>query len=88
MKNKASETINKIIPKFNPFCTANVWFPKYVPSLIISLNQNDIENTTPNKAPKNRFAEFSKLCIHKAALTVSVNKLKLVFSGQGEGETK
>jgi len=30
MKNKASETINKITPKFNPFCTAAVWSPKKV----------------------------------------------------------
>ena len=34
-KNKASETINKRTPKFNPFWTAPVWLPKKVPSLII-----------------------------------------------------
>jgi ABC-type cobalt transport system substrate-binding protein len=48
MKNKASDTINKITPKFNPFCTANVWSPKKVPSLIISLNQKDIDTITKN----------------------------------------
>ena len=42
-KNKASDTINKATPIFKPFCTAKVWFPKYVPSEITSLNQNDIE---------------------------------------------
>ena len=31
IKNNASETINKITPKFNPFCTAKVWLPKKVP---------------------------------------------------------
>lgn len=50
MKNKASDTINKITPKFNPFCTAEVWLPKKVPSVMMSLNQNDIENTTIAKA--------------------------------------
>lgn len=29
-KNNASDTINNIIPKFIPFCTADVWFPKNV----------------------------------------------------------
>jgi hypothetical protein len=27
-KNITSDTINKITPKFNPFCTAKVWLPK------------------------------------------------------------
>jgi hypothetical protein len=27
-KNKASDSINNITPKFNPFCTARVWLPK------------------------------------------------------------
>jgi hypothetical protein len=44
-KNKASLTINKPTPMFNPLCTARVWLPIYVPSAIISLNQNDIDNT-------------------------------------------
>ena len=30
IKNKASDTINKITPKFKPFCTARVWLPKKV----------------------------------------------------------
>ena len=33
-KNKASETINKSTPKFSPFCTARVWFPKKVYPLV------------------------------------------------------
>ena len=43
-KNKASDTINNATPRFNPLCTAREWLPKYVPSAIISLNQNDIDN--------------------------------------------
>jgi len=54
IKNKASDTINKIIPKFNPFCTANVWSPKKVPSDIISLNQKDIFETKSIKAKYNK----------------------------------
>jgi ABC-type cobalt transport system substrate-binding protein len=53
MKNKASETINKITPKFNPFCTAAVWSPKKVPSAIISRNQKDIDEISSIKAKYN-----------------------------------
>ena len=42
-KNKASDTINKATPIFNPLCTAKVWLPKYVPSDITSLNHKDID---------------------------------------------
>jgi len=41
-KNKASDTINRPTPIFNPLCTAKVWLPINVPSAIMSLNQNDI----------------------------------------------
>jgi hypothetical protein len=49
-KKKASETINSATPMFKPLCTAKVWLPKYVPSEITSLNQNDILDTTAIKA--------------------------------------
>ena len=49
-KNKASLTINNATPMFKPLWTANVWLPWYVASEITSLNQNDIESTTDNKA--------------------------------------
>jgi hypothetical protein len=48
-KNNASDTINRATPMFNPFCTAKVWLPKYVPSLITSRHQKDIEETTAIK---------------------------------------
>lgn len=38
-KNIISETINKINPKRKPFCTAFVWCPSNVDSMIISHNQ-------------------------------------------------
>jgi ABC-type cobalt transport system substrate-binding protein len=48
-KNNASDTIKRITPKFNPFCTAKVWSPKKVPSEIISLNHKDIDQTSKIK---------------------------------------
>jgi hypothetical protein len=80
--------MNNITPKFNPFCTANVWLPKYVPSDIISRNQNDIDATTIKRAKKNTLYALLKLCIDNAPLNVKVNKLRLVYNGQGEGDTK
>jgi hypothetical protein len=65
-----------------------VWLPKKVPSLIISLNQNDIEATNKKKVIKNTLWELLKLCIDNAPLVANVNKLKLVLNGQGDGETR
>jgi len=55
-KNKASDTINKATPMFNPLCTASEWFPKYVPSAIISLNHNDIDNIRAVKLKNKLFS--------------------------------
>ena len=87
-KNNISDTINKATPIFNPLCTANVWFPIYVPSLITSRHQNDIEITTDTKANiKNVFA-LLKPCIVKTPVVVNVNNEILVNIGQGDGDTK
>lgn len=42
-KNNASEMINRATPIFKPLCTARVWFPRYVPSFVTSLNHKHIE---------------------------------------------
>jgi predicted neuraminidase len=60
----------------------------YVPSLITSRHQNDIERTTDTKAKiKNVFA-LLKPCIVKAPVVVNVNNAILVNIGQGDGDTK
>jgi len=87
-KNNASDTINKATPIFKPFCTARVWLPKYVPSDIISLNQNDIEDINVIKANVRKIYALEKPCIVKTPVVVKVNKLIQVYIGQGEGETK
>ena len=87
-KNSASDTINKATPILRPFCTANVWFPKYVPSDITSLNHNDIDNIKANKAKVKLLIAKLKFWNANTALKVDVNKDKLVFNGQGLGETR
>ena len=73
-KNKASDTINKATPIFNPLCTAKVWLPKYVASLITSLNQNAIEETTNIKANVKKYSALLKPCIDNTPLVVKANK--------------
>lgn len=87
-KNSASDTINKATPILSPFCTAKVWLPKYVPSDITSLNHNDIDNIKAIKAKVKLLIARLKFWNAKTALKVSVNNDKLVFSGQGLGDTK
>jgi len=43
-KNITSDTINKIIPNFKPFCTIFVCFPSKLDSRIISVNQDSTIN--------------------------------------------
>jgi hypothetical protein len=88
IKNNASDTIKSIIPKLSPFWTANVWSPKNVLSLIISLNHKDIEITTNIIDIYNNIYVLWKLCRLNAVLVVRLNKAILVYKGQGEGDTK
>ena len=47
-KKHTSDTINNIIPNFNPFCTTSVCNPVYVASLITSLHQTPITSNNSN----------------------------------------
>ena len=51
MKKNTSLTINRATPKFRPFCTANVWFPKNDPSATTSRNHRIIANNV-DRNPK------------------------------------
>lgn len=51
-KNITSETINKIIPSFNPVVTALVWKPKTVPSRTTSRHHWKEHKNKINKAKK------------------------------------
>lgn len=87
-KKSASETMNSPTPKFNPFCTARVWWPWYVPSAIISLNHKLILITKHKRDKKNIFPADSKPCILSTPVVVKQNRIILVNIGQGEGLTK
>jgi hypothetical protein len=77
-KNKASDTIKRATPMFNPFCTARVWFPKYVPSLITSRHQKDMEKIRTTKADIKKLLAKLKPCIVNTVLVVKANKEILV----------
>lgn len=59
-----------------------------IPSEITSLNHRDIENIRLIIAKNNILIPFTKPWKDKMALKVVANKQKLVFKGQGEGDTK
>ena len=73
---------------FNPLCTAKVWLPRYVPSLITSRHQKDIDKITVKKAIAKKAYALLKLCIVNTPVVVNTNKAIQVNKGQGEGETK
>jgi hypothetical protein len=80
--------MNKATPMFNPLCTANVWLPKYVPSLITSRHQKPIERTTEIKANNKKKPALLNPCIVDTALVVKVNNAIQVKRGHGDGDTK
>ena len=57
-------------------------------SEITSLNQRDIQYTTLIRATHKRFIPFIKPWNVNTELNVVANIQKLVFKGQGEGDTK
>lgn len=87
-KNNPSLTMNKATPMFKPLWTAKVWFPIYVPSDIMSLNQNDIEDIKDNKASNTITMTKENPCIVRTPEQVRVKRDIEVNIGQGEGETK
>ena len=87
-KNKPSETIKRATPILSPFCTARVWFPKYVPSLITSRHHNPIDNTRVNKARNKKGIALLNICIDRTVLEVKVKRAAEVKIGQGEGDTR
>lgn len=87
-KKSASLTINKATPILRPLCTARVWLPKYVASLIISLNHKHIDHTNDISARYNMFCVELKPCIVKTPEVVSVNRETHVKIGHGDGETR
>jgi hypothetical protein len=60
----------------------------YVPSDTTSLNQKNILATTNNNAIGNQILALLNSCIFKTPEVVKVNKVKQVYIGQGEGDTR
>ena len=83
-----SEIINKVIPINKPLLTAKVWLPKYVDSVVISLNQENIMLTKQTKHIEIGKTALAKACIPNTPIYTKLNKDKLDNAGQGEGKTK
>lgn len=87
-KKSASLTMNKATPMLSPLCTARVWLPKYVASLIISLNHKHIDSINEINAKHKMSCVALNPCIVNTPEVVSVNRETHVNIGQGEGETR
>ncbi len=88
MKKKTSLTMNKATPRFKPFCTAKVWFPKSVPSATTSRNHRIIALTVATKPKLRRVPPLANPLKYITAERVKVNNAKDVSKGHGEGVTK
>ena len=86
-KKKTSLIINNATPKDNPFCTLSVCAPKYVASVIISLNQRPIpqhNNINENITP---VSPIGKPWNHNTAEIVSDNNTADKAIGHGDWST-
>ena len=87
-KNNASETMNSATPMFNPRWTAKVWFPSYVPSAIISRNQNAIDNTKHIILKTKMLPALKNPWKDNTEEVVTFNNDNDEYKGHGDGETK
>lgn len=91
-KNIISDTINKTKPILNPLCTAKVWRPSKVASIITSHNQL-IKEKKKKKKPKgknfkNEHAPVLYSCNHKTVEIKLVQTENAIKNGHGLGLTK
>jgi len=82
-KSITSETINKIIPKRNPCCTANVWAPSKVPSRTISRHHNVAFIVVAISPTKNKKNPDSYECIYNVNPSIVANAENDVVNGHG-----
>lgn len=88
MKKNTSLTINKATPKLRPFCTANVWFPKSVPSATTSRNHKVMADTVVINPIAKRSPPLANPLKYITAANVKVSNAKDVNNGQGDGVTR
>jgi hypothetical protein len=80
--------MKRATPILSPFCTARVWFPKYVPSLMTSRHHNDIDSIRVNNAMFKKILALLNPCIVNTVLVVKVKRAVEVNIGQGDGDTR
>jgi hypothetical protein len=88
MKKKISLTMNRATPRFRPFCTANVWFPRRVPSVTTSRNHRIIALTVAMNPRVSNTPLLANPLKYIAAAIVSVSNANEVSKGHGDGVTR
>ncbi len=86
-KSLISETINRILPKRRPFCTAVVCCPSKVPSRITSRHQNDTLTTVAKRPRRNSVNPRVYACLCRTSPNSIKKLVKDTRSGHGLGST-
>lgn len=80
--------MNRATPRDRPFCTANVWFPRYAPSADTSRNHRIIANRVVKNPSATNASALEYPWKYITPDEVSVNSANDVSSGHGDGSTR
>jgi hypothetical protein len=79
--------MNRATPRVRPFCTANVWCPRYEPSADTSRNHRIIPNSVDRNPNARNVNEWANPWKYITPDVVSVSSENDVRIGHGEGST-
>lgn len=87
-KKNTSLMMKRATPSVSPFCTANVWFPRYAPSADTSRNHRIIANSVARNPNTTSVPECAYPWKYITPEVVSVSSANDVSSGHGDGSTR
>ena len=88
MKKNTSLTMNRATPRDSPFCTAKVWFPRYVPSADTSRNHRIIANSVDRNPRTTNVRPLANPWKYITPPDVRDSRANDVSRGHGDGSTR
>jgi hypothetical protein len=88
MKKNTSEIMNSPTPRVRPFCTANVWHPRYDPSADTSRNHRIIANSVERNPIPTSGRALPYPWKYSTDGNVRPSRANDVSSGHGDGSTR
>lgn len=80
--------MKSVTPRVRPFCTANVWHPRYDPSAETSRNHRIIANSVDRNPIPTRGRAFPYPWKYSTAGIVSPSRANDTSRGHGDGSTR